>query len=138
VDNIADSIALVGLATAAAAEFSGTPCTDCFVMGMQEENGVSADAIVTGSNDSDSAGMTWADTGTNVVNNTWVTCRFDLTDIEQPRAWVNGTEVLASVLASQTVKAATTLMPYIHVQVLDGGPIQRTMTVDYVKIWQDR
>ena len=137
VDNIVDAIAMVGLATAAAAEMSGTPCTDCIMVGLQEENGVSADAVILGTNDSDGGGMTYQDMLVNVVNNTWVIVRFDITDTEQPRVWVNGTEVAAGQITG-TVKAAQTLMIYAHVQVVAAGPIQRTMTIDYIKVWQDR
>jgi len=137
IDNIVDAIAMVGLTTAAAQEMSGTPCTDCIMVGLQEENGVSADAVIVGTNDSDSAGMTYQDTLINVVNNTWIKVKFDITDTEQPRVWVNDTEIAAGQITG-TVKATQTLMIYAHVQALVGTPITRVMTIDYIKVWQDR
>jgi len=137
IDNIVDAIAMVGLTTAAAQEMSGTPCTDCIMVGLQEENGVSADAVIIGTNDSDSAGMTYQDTLINVVNDTWVKVKFDITDTEQPRVWVNDTEIAAGQITG-TVKATQTLMIYAHVQALIGTPITRVMTIDYIKVWSDR
>jgi len=51
--------------------------------------------------------------------------------------WINGTEVAAASITG-TVKDATAFAPYIAVQNLAGGAIQRFVTVDYIKAWQDR
>ena len=136
VDNIVDAVAMVGLVEGSMTEITAAPDDDVFLVGLQEENGVSADAVIVLSNDN-AGGATYQDTLINVVNNTWVIVRFDLTNTEQPRVWVNGAEIAAAQITG-TVQAGITVMPYAHVQVLVGGPIQRTMTIDYIKVWQDR
>jgi len=77
------------------------------------------------------------DTGIAIVNDTYVTIKIDLTDTEQPRVWINGTEIAAGSITG-TVKAATAMGVYIAVQNLAGGEIQRALTIDYIKTWQDR
>ena len=136
VDNIVDAVAMVGLVEGSMDEITGAPDDDIFLVGLQEENGIDADHFVSVGNDNN-GGADYDDLGVTIVNNTYAIIRFDLTDTEQPRVWVNGTEVAAASITA-TVQAGTTLMPYAHVQVLVGGPVQRTMTIDYIKIWQSR
>jgi hypothetical protein len=47
-------------------------------------------------------------------------------------------DVKAAASITGTVKAATAMGVYLVVQNLAGGAIQRFITVDYVKVWQDR
>ncbi len=134
VDNIVDAIAMVGLATAAVTEFTAGACTDCMMVGLQEENGISADAVIMFTNDA-GAGGTYQDTLINISNGTYVTVRFDLTDPDLPRVWVNNAEIASVTL---DVQAGRTLSVFAIVQVIAAGPIERTMTIDYIKVWQDR
>lgn len=80
-------------------------------------------------------GVEHFDTGIDAVNNTYLKVKFDCTDPTDVRIWINDTEIACTTADIQT---GTTLMPYIHVQNLAGGAIQRTLTVDYVEAWQDR
>jgi hypothetical protein len=74
--------------------------------------------------------------GVAIVSDTFIKVKIDLTDTEQPRVWINDTEVAAGSI-SGTVKAGVAMAPYIAVQNLAGGAIQRFVTVDKIKIWQD-
>lgn len=116
----------------------GTPDDDIFLVGIDSDNGHSfgATQIVALSNDNN-GGADYDDMGVAIVNNTYIKVKIDLTDTEQPRVWINDTEVIAGNITG-TVQAAITVAPYIHVQNLAGGAIQRTITVDYIKVWQDR
>lgn len=127
----------VGLSDEAEAVI-GTIPANCFLIGMDSDNGHSkgATSLIAVSNDDD-AGAVYMDTGVDVVSNTYLIVKFDLTDTEQPRVWVNGTEVAAASITG-TVKAATAMGVYFVVQNLAAGEIQRFITVDYVKVWQDR
>lgn len=128
---------LVGFAGAASAAIDTYP-ENCFLVGINSDNAhtFGATQIVAFSND-DNAGIVYGDCGAAIVSNTYVIIKIDLTDTEQPRVWINGTEVAAANITG-TVKDATALAPYIAVQNLAGGAIQRFVTVDYVKCWQDR
>ena len=132
VDDITNAVAMVGLTVAAFVDV-GTPNNDCIMIGLEEENGVSADAVIILTNDN-GGGAAYQDTGINVVNNTWVTVRFDLTDEDLPRVWINNTEMASAVTGD--LQAGQTLMVYAMVQALDAG--QRKMTIDFIKVWQDR
>lgn len=127
----------VGLVDAASAAI-GTFPNNCCLIGMDSDNAHTkgATSIVVATND-DTGGVIYDDTGSDIVSNTYIIVKMDLTDTEQPRIWINGTEVAAASITG-TVKAATALAPYIVVQNLAGGTIQRYVTVDYIKIWQDR
>ncbi len=128
---------LVGFAGAASAAIDTYP-NDCFLVGINSDNAhtFGATKIVAFSNDN-SGGIIYDTTGVAIVSNTYVIIKIDLTDTEQPRVWINGTEIAAANITG-TVQAATALAPYIAVQNLAGGAIQRFVTVDYVKTWQDR
>jgi len=127
----------VGLSSEAQAVI-GTIPANCFLIGMDSDNAHSkgATSLIAVSND-DNAGAVYMDTGVDVVSDTYLIVKFDLTDTEQPRVWVNGTEVAAATILG-TVKAATAMGVYFVVQNLAGGAIQRFITVDYVKVWADR
>lgn len=71
------------------------------------------------------------------VITSWQSELTETSGTEKPRVWVNGTEVAAASITG-TVKAATAMGVYLVVQNLAGGAIQRFITVDYVKVWQDR
>ena len=128
---------LVGFASGASAAIDTYP-NDCFLVGINSDNAhtFGATKIVAFSND-DNAGVIYDTTGVTIVSDTYYIIKIDLTDTEQPRVWVNGTEVAAASITG-TVKDATALSPYIAVQNLAGGAIQRFVTVDYIKCWTDR
>ena len=92
--------------------------------------------IVSLSNDHN-GGAIYDDMGVAIVNDTYIKVKIDLTDTEQPKVWINDVEV-ASASITGTVQAAITVAPYMMVQNLAGAAIQRLLTVDYIKVWQDR
>ena len=92
--------------------------------------------IVSLSNDAN-GGAIYNDMGVAIVNDTYIKVKIDLTDTEQPRVWIDDVEVAPASITG-TVQAGTTLMPYMMVQNLAAGAIQRILTVDYIKIWQER
>lgn len=127
----------VGFAAAASAAI-GTFPANCFLVGMDSDNASTfgATQIIAASND-DNAGVDYDNMGSAIVSDTFVKIKIDLTDTEQPRVWINDTEIAAASITG-TVLDATALCPYIVVQNLAGGAIQRFVTVDYVKCWGDR
>lgn len=128
---------LVGFADAASAVIDTYP-QNCFLVGINSDNAhtFGAAQIVGFSND-DNAGVVYNDCGVAVVSDTYVIIKIDLTDTEQPVVLIDGTKVTPANITG-TVKDATALAPYIAVQNLAGGSIQRFVTVDYIKCWQDR
>ena len=128
---------LVGFAGGASAAIDTYP-NDCFLVGINSDNAhtFGATKIVAFSND-DNAGVVYDNLGSAIVSDTYIIVKIDLTDTEQPRVWLNGTEIAAASITG-TVKAATAMAPYIAVQNLAGGAIQRFVTVDYIKCWQTR
>ncbi len=124
--------------TATASDVIGTFPDNCCLVGIDSDNAHAkgATSIIVATND-DAAGVIYGDTGVDIVNDTFITVKIDLTDTEQPRVWINGTEVAAASITG-TVKAATAMYPYLVVQNLAGGAIQRKITVDYIKLWMDR
>ncbi|MCP5006511.1 MAG: hypothetical protein GY941_21615 [Planctomycetes bacterium] len=60
--------------------------------------------------------------------------RVDLTDIENPLVWIDGTAVTATITG--TVKNTISVFPYIMVQSLSAAT--DILNVDYIKIWQSR
>jgi len=137
IDDKATAACFVGFSAAAFAD-KATPANDMFCVGIDSDNGhgFGATQIVSLANDA-AAGGDYDDMGVAIVNDTYIIVKIDLTDTEQPRVWINNTEVAAGNILS-TVQAATAVAPYIHVQNLAGGAIQRTITIDYIKCWQDR
>ncbi|KKL98778.1 hypothetical protein LCGC14_1821030 [marine sediment metagenome] len=115
-----------------------TPDDDIFVVGIDSDNahGFGATQIVSLDNDN-GGGVNYDDMGVVAANGTYIKIKIDLTDTEKPRVWINDSEVgIASI--NGTVQAGITVSPYIMVQNLTGGAIQRAVTVDYIKVWQDR
>ena len=127
----------IGFADAASAAIDTFP-NNCCLVGINSDNahGFGATQIIAASND-DNAGVDYDDMGSAIVSGTFVKIKIDLTDTEQPRIWINDTEIAAGSITG-TVKDATALCPYIAVQNLAGGAIQRFVTVDSSKLWQDR
>ena len=105
---------------------------DVILIGQDTDQAAGNVYLITNDN---AAGAEFTDTGINAVNGTYLKVKFDATDPEDVRVWVNDTEI---DISGANILAGTTLMPYIMVQNLAAGSIQRTLTVDYVKIWQDR
>ena len=95
-----------------------------------------ATQIVSLSNDAN-GGAIYNDMGVAIVNDTYIKVKIDLTNTEQPRVWIADVEV-SSASITGTVQAAITVAPYIMVQNLAGGAIQRVLTIDFMKVWQDR
>ena len=109
---------------------------DIFVVGIDSDDGhgYGADQIVAISNDN-AGGATYMDTNTPMVNNTYIIIKIDLTDTEQPRVWIDNTEIAAARITG-TVQAGISISPYFMVQSLSGAA--DTATIDYIKCWQDR
>ncbi len=105
---------------------------DVILIGQDTDQAADNVYLITNDN---AAGAEFTDTGINAVNGTYLKVKFDATDTEDVRVWVNDTEIDVS---GANIQAGTTLMPYIMVQNLAGGAIQRVLTIDYIKIWQDR
>ena len=105
---------------------------DIMLIGQDTDTGAANVYFI--SNDAN-AGAIFDDTGVNAVNNTYLIVKMDLTDTEQPRVWINNTEIAAGSITG-TIQAGTTLMPYAMVQNLTTA--QRKLTIDYIKAWQDR
>jgi len=109
-----------------------TPDDDIAMLVGNTDQGAANIYLVTNDNN---AGAVYDDTGSDWANNTYVKLKFDLTDTEQPRVWINDVEVAAASITG-TVQNSIVMSAYLHVQVLAGGPIQRTMRSHYVKCWE--
>lgn len=118
---------------------------DFFVVGMNSDTGTPA--LVKCYSEDDNGGLISSEfAGITLVANQWCTVRIDLTDTEQPRVWVNVSggailpthEIPAATLASHTIQDNIYVKMVMFVQSLDAGNSEGTMSVDYVKIWQDR
>lgn len=101
-----------------------------------DPGGDGATAIIIASKDA-GAGVIYDDTGLTYTSNTWTKIKIELSDLEQPRVWIDDVEI-ASGSISGTVQAATTMAPYVMVQNLAGGAIQRFITVANQKGWMDQ
>lgn len=75
------------------------------------------------------------DLGVDATSDTYITAKIDLTNTEQPRIWIDGSEISASLILG-TVQAGTTLFPYAHVQT--NYTAAKKIVIDYMKGWQDR
>ena len=137
IDNIVTAFCCVGFVEGSFAN-KAAPDDDIFVVGLDADNGhgFGATQIVALWEDNGS-GIAYDDMGVAMINNTYIVVTIDLTDTEQPRVWIDGIEVDAGDI-SGTVQAGITVMPYIMVQNLAGGAIQRILTIDYIKCWQER
>jgi len=136
VDNIATCYFGIGFAEGSFVD-KAAPDDDIILVGIDSDNGHGhgANHLVIFSND-DNGGLIVDDTDVVAVNDTYVKIKIDCTDTEQPRVWINDTEV-AAVDITGTILAGTTLSVYVMVQQL-AGATTRTLTVDYIKAWQDR
>lgn len=136
VNDISNIYAVVGLSSTAYAN-KDTHADDVFVVGIDSDNGhgFGAAHVVAISNDN-AGGVVYSDCTTVMVNYTFIKIRFDLTDSEQPRVWINDIEVDASDITGTVYSGAKWMSPYIMVQSLSAA--SDTMYVDYIKIWQDR
>jgi hypothetical protein len=132
VNSITNACVLVGLSGASFAD-KATPADNCALIGIDADNGhtYGAARLVLLTKDDAAAGV-YDDTGTDMVNNTWVWGVVDLTDTEQPRVWIAGTEVAAGSITG-TVKDATNFYLYFHVQNLAAGAHTMTVVCDH---WQ--
>ncbi len=128
----------VGFASAAFADVNGAFPNDAFLVGINSDNGhtFGATQIVAASVDNGAA-VDYDDMGVVIVSDTFIKIKIDLTDTEQPRVWINDTEVAAGNITG-TVQAGIALAPYFMVQNLAGGAIQRFVVPDYIKMWVDR
>jgi len=140
IDNIATAGCYIGLVEGVFANLSA-PDDDVFLIGFDADSpGTPAATALTAISNDANGGVKYVDTGITIENNTFYIVRFDLSNTELPRVWINEAEVAAATItaASMTVQAGTTLMPFAIVQNLTGGAIQRTMTIDYMRCFQDR
>ena len=135
VDNIANCYAVVGFVEGSYTNKT-TIDDDICVVGIDSDNGhgFGATEIVLFTNDN-AGGDASDDCGVVMANDTYIKVKMDLTDTEQPKVWINGNEVTAGSILG-TVQAGITVAPYIMVQNLSGAA--RTLTIDYIKCWQDR
>lgn len=128
----------VGFVSAAFADVNGAFPNDAFLVGINSDNGhgFGATRVVAASVDNGAA-VVYDDMGVAIVSNTYITIKIDLTDTEQPRVWINNSEIGAGSITG-TVQDGVALAPYFMVQNLAGGAIQRFITLDYIKVWEDR
>ena len=75
------------------------------------------------------------DLGVDATDDTFIIFKVDLTDTEQPRVWINGSEI-SSGLITGTVQAGVTLRPFALVQ--DKATEEEILTLDYMRSWQTR
>lgn len=136
----------VGVTTAAFADVNGAGPNDSYLIGINSDDGHGYGATqIVGYSTAGGAGAVYDDMGIAIVSDQYITVRFDLTDPTEPRVWINATggpitdaNEIAGGAFTGAIGAAATVSPYIMVQNLAGGAIQRFVTVDYVRIWQDR
>lgn len=109
---------------------------DIIVIGIDSDNGhgAGADNFIVITNDNN-GGVAYADSNTVITANTFYTIRIDTTDTEQPRVWIDNTEIAAASITG-TIQDTTWVRPYIMVQSLSGAA--DTITVDYIKMWSER
>ena len=109
---------------------------DICLVGIDSDNGhgFGAARLVLITNDNN-AGAIIDDLGVDLVAGTYVKVKLDLTDTEQPRVWVNDTEVAAGNITG-TVQAGISMANYAMTQALSAAA--DTLTVDYFKNWNDR
>lgn len=110
----------------------GTPANDYIALTFDSDNDTNwmLRSVDSGTGGADIAG----DTSVVATTGAW-TCRIDLTDTEQPRLWLNGTEVTTG-LDSNTALAAGQFRAYIMVQTLNVA--QEQLDVNYIMAWADR
>ena len=116
---------------------------DFYVIGMNSDLGTPAN--LRAFSEDDNGGLVTDNLGVAIAATTWCTIRMDFTNTEQPRVWINLTggaiapthEIPAATITG-TVQNSIYVYPVIFVHCLDATPTQRTLLVDYCKIWQDR
>ncbi|KKN90796.1 hypothetical protein LCGC14_0223790 [marine sediment metagenome] len=115
---------------------------DFYVVGMNSDLGTPAN--LRAFSEDNNGGLVTDNLGVAIAA-TWCTIRMDFTDTEQPRVWINTTggaidssHEIAAATITGTVQDSIYVFPVIFVQCLDVTPTQRTLLVDYCKIWQDR
>lgn len=131
IDNIVTVHWAVGLVEGSYSS-NGTYDDDIILIGQDTDEAAGNIYLITNDN---AAGVEHTDSGIDAVNGVYLKVKFDMTDTEDVRLWINDVEI---DITGANIQAGTTLMPYIMVQNLAAGSIQRTLTVDYIKIWQDR
>lgn len=136
IDAVANAFIGIGLAEGSFAD-KAAPDDDICLIGIDSDNGhgYGAARLLLMTNDNN-GGLITNDCGVSMADDTFVTVRFDLVDTEKPRVWINDAEVDATDITG-TVQAGTSVAPYIMVQQL-AGAITRTLTIDYIKVWQER
>ena len=130
-DIITSAYLFFGLADAATNDKASMPNN---YAGFAFDTDVNAANIYAVSNN-DGAGEVATDTTIDLTATDYFEFRIDLTDIANPKFFIFGQEV-ASAHAG-TVKDATVLYPFIHVQSLGTSKI-RECRVDKVQLWQTR
>lgn len=117
---------------------------DIAIVGIDTDNahGFGAGQIIFVSNNNN-AGAIVQNCGVAITADTFITIRIDLTDVTQPRVWVNNTggQITAAnevdpTDITGTVQAGISVAPYFMVQSLSLAA--DTFTIDYIKCWQDR
>ncbi len=128
-DSITNAYCAVGVTTAAFADKATLP-NNCALLGIDADNahGFGAARLIFTTKD-DAAAAVIDNTGVNMVAGTWVWGVVDLTDTEQPRVWIAGTEIAAGSILG-TVKDATNFYLYFHVQNLAAGAHTLTAVCD--------
>ncbi len=120
----------VGFAEGSYAD-KASPDDDIAVVGIDSDTNCSLYLYTNDNN----GGLVSDNLGVDLVDGTYVTIRIDLTDTEQPRVWIDNTEISAGSITG-TVQAGITVAPYFMVQSLSTAA--DTLTMDYIKAWQDR
>jgi hypothetical protein len=132
-DSVTNGCVFVGLTTGAFVNKTTLP-NDCALIGIDADNGHGFGAarlvLVTRNN---GAAAVVDDLGVNMANNTGVWAVLDTADPNQPRVWINGTEVSAASILG-TIKDATNFYLYAHNQNLAAGAHTMTWVCDQ---WQN-
>jgi hypothetical protein len=132
-DNVTNACSFVGLTTAAFVNKTTLP-NDCALIGIDADNvhgfGTNRLILVTRNN---GAAAVIDDLGVNMTSGTGVWAVLNTTDPDQPRVWINGTEVSAASILG-TIKDATDFYLYAHNQNLAAGAHTMTWVCDQ---WQN-
>ena len=107
----------------------GTPDNDCVLFTFDSDT----DTNWTLRSNDGGVGVIADDLGV-VADATVTIVRLDLTDSEQPRVWINGTEIAAGLITG-TATAAGAFRPYIMIQTLNIA--QERLDVQWIQAWQE-
>lgn len=77
------------------------------------------------------------DTGYDIVDNTYVTLRIDMSSLSDIKFYVDGKLQTGAKVSASALTAANKLQPFIAIQ-KDAGTEQEEVIVDYIYIEQDR